>query len=33
MPKIEYIARRFNAGSLAIIKHANKIIDEYAAEG
>lgn len=33
MPKIEYIARRFNAGSLAIIKHANKIIDEYAAQG
>lgn len=31
--KIEYVNQRFNAGSVKIIDAANKIIDEYSAQG
>lgn len=33
MPKICYVERRFNAGSMAMIKNANIIINEYATQG
>ena len=33
MPKIEYINKRFNASSHALIQKANEIIAEYAGEG
>lgn len=33
MPKIPYIVKRFNAGSRAIIEHANNIIEDYAEQG
>lgn len=33
MPKIAYIQRRFNSGSLTIITRANQIIEEYAKMG
>ena len=33
MPKIPYIIKRFNVGSLAIIEHANRIIEDYASQG
>jgi len=33
MPRIAYIDKRFSAASLAIILQANKIIEEYQAEG
>jgi len=33
VPKIQYIERNFSAGSLALIRHANTIIAEYAGQG
>src|SRR5580704_4773196 len=33
MPCEEFVSRNFSAGSLALIEHANTIIDEYQAEG
>jgi hypothetical protein len=33
MPKVAYVSKKFSAGSIQIIAHALKIIEEYAAEG
>lgn len=33
MPRIEYVAKKFSAGSVQIIEKANEIIDEYQAQG
>ena len=33
MPRIEYVAKKFSAGSVKIIEKANEIIDEYQAQG
>lgn len=33
MPKIVYVQKHFSAGSMAIIEHANVIVEEYAAQG
>ena len=33
MPKIQYIEKRFNAATLAVIAQANAIINEYATDG
>lgn len=33
MPHIEYVPKRFNAEHRAIIEHASRIIEEYAAQG
>src|SRR5688500_3793610 len=33
MPKIKYIEKNFSGESLKVIKWANEIIDEYAAQG
>lgn len=33
MPKIEYVPRKFNAPTMAIIVQANRIIEEYQGQG
>jgi hypothetical protein len=33
MPRIEYVPKKFSAGSVQIIEKANEIIDEYQAQG
>ena len=33
MPRMRYITKKFSTSSLAMIQHANAIIEEYSSQG